>query len=156
MCRDTGPNTKIESLPPFEEKRFTIVCRQLRASKFHSCMNLQNSMLEFNHFMEIRIYIKSNAVKSLGSICRFVELLWQLSLHALREVHRRTFATDVSCNPLPASLTDVAFSHAATLLPVTKVTFLHFFSMFIFFLHCKMINIFVLYLFSRLGGLLNS
>lgn len=53
--------------------------------------------------------------------CRFVELLWQLSLHALREVHRRTFPADVSSNPLPASLTDVAFSHAATLLPVTKV-----------------------------------
>lgn len=53
--------------------------------------------------------------------CRFVELLWQLSLHALREVHRRTFAADVASNPLPASLTDVAFQHAATLLPVTKV-----------------------------------
>lgn len=53
--------------------------------------------------------------------CRFVELLWQLSLHALREVHRRTFASDVASNPLPASLTDVAFQHAATLLPVTKV-----------------------------------
>lgn len=53
--------------------------------------------------------------------CRFVELLWQLSLHALREVHRRTFTADVASNPLPASLTDVAFSHAATLLPVTKV-----------------------------------
>lgn len=52
---------------------------------------------------------------------RFVELLWQLSLHALREVHRRTFAADVASSPLPASLTDVAFSHAATLLPVTKV-----------------------------------
>lgn len=56
-----------------------------------------------------------------GFHCRFVELLWQLSLHALREVHRRTFSADVSSNPLPASLTDVAFSHAATLLPVTKV-----------------------------------
>ncbi|KAG8477228.1 hypothetical protein CXB51_030179 [Gossypium anomalum] len=44
----------------------------------------------------------------------------QLSLHALREVHRRTFASDVASNPLPAPLTDVAFSHAATLLPVTK------------------------------------
>lgn len=53
--------------------------------------------------------------------CRFVELLWQLSLHALREVHRRTFPADIASNPLPASLTDVAFSHAATLLPVTKV-----------------------------------
>jgi hypothetical protein len=54
-------------------------------------------------------------------MCRFVELLWQLSLHALREVHRRTFAADVASSPLPASLTDVAFQHAATLLPVTKV-----------------------------------
>ncbi|GJZ90798.1 augmin subunit 6 [Tanacetum coccineum] len=52
---------------------------------------------------------------------RFVELLWQLSLHALREVHRRTYAADVVLNPLRASLTDVAFSHAATLLPVTKL-----------------------------------
>ncbi|KAM7280065.1 hypothetical protein ACFE04_007199 [Oxalis oulophora] len=66
---------------------------------------------------------RSNSrVSSLATCCgpRFVELLWQLSLHALREVHRRTFATDVASNPLPASLTDVAFSHAATLLPVTK------------------------------------
>lgn len=52
---------------------------------------------------------------------RFVELLWQLSQHALREVHRRTYAADVASNPLPASLTDVALSHAASLLPVTKV-----------------------------------
>lgn len=59
------------------------------------------------------------------SIVRFVELLWQLSLHALREVHRRTFAADVASNPLPAPLTDVAFSHAATLLPVTKVVLLY-------------------------------
>ncbi|PON95272.1 HAUS augmin-like complex subunit [Trema orientale] len=66
---------------------------------------------------------RSNSrVSSLATCCgpRFVELLWQLSLHALREVHRRTFASDVASNPLPASLTDVAFSHAATLLPVTK------------------------------------
>ncbi|KAH7848166.1 hypothetical protein Vadar_034579 [Vaccinium darrowii] len=66
---------------------------------------------------------RSNSrVSSLATCCgpRFVELLWQLSLHALREVHRRTFAVDVASNPLPASLTDVAFSHAATLLPVTK------------------------------------
>lgn len=54
--------------------------------------------------------------------CRFVELLWQLSMHALVEVHRRTFTSDVASNPLPAPLTDVAFSHAATLLPVTKVS----------------------------------
>ncbi|KDP46343.1 hypothetical protein JCGZ_10183 [Jatropha curcas] len=66
---------------------------------------------------------RSNSrVSSLATCCgpRFVELLWQLSLHALREVHRRTFAADVASNPLPASLTDVAFQHAATLLPVTK------------------------------------
>ncbi|XP_044466745.1 AUGMIN subunit 6-like [Mangifera indica] len=66
---------------------------------------------------------RSNSrVSSLATCCgpRFVELLWQLSLHALREVHRRTFPDDVASNPLPASLTDVAFSHAATLLPVTK------------------------------------
>lgn len=62
-----------------------------------------------------------NAMQCSCSRCRFVELLWQLSLHALREVHRRTFAADVASNPLPAPLTDVAFSHAATLLPVTKV-----------------------------------
>ncbi|KAJ6302134.1 hypothetical protein OIU77_016264 [Salix suchowensis] len=66
---------------------------------------------------------RSNSrVSSLATCCgpRFVELLWQLSLHALREVHRRTFAADVASNPLPAPLTDVAFQHAATLLPVTK------------------------------------
>ncbi|KAB2614052.1 hypothetical protein D8674_036368 [Pyrus ussuriensis x Pyrus communis] len=66
---------------------------------------------------------RSNSrVSSLATCCgpRFVELLWQLSLHGLREVHRRTFAADVASNPLPSSLTDVAFSHAATLLPVTK------------------------------------
>ncbi|KAL0424229.1 UNVERIFIED_CONTAM: AUGMIN subunit [Sesamum radiatum] len=66
---------------------------------------------------------RSNSrVSSLATCCgpRFVELLWQLSLHALREVHRRTFPADVASNALPAPLTDVAFSHAATLLPVTK------------------------------------
>ncbi|XP_058102155.1 AUGMIN subunit 6-like [Magnolia sinica] len=66
---------------------------------------------------------RSNSrVSSLATCCgqRFVELLWQLSLHALREVHRRTFPADVASNPLPASLTDVSYSHAATLLPVTK------------------------------------
>ncbi|KAL1151468.1 hypothetical protein V6Z11_A09G044100 [Gossypium hirsutum] len=66
---------------------------------------------------------RSNSrVSSLATCCgpRFVELLWQLSLHALREFHRRNFAADVASNPLPAPLTDVAFSHAATLLPVTK------------------------------------
>ncbi|XP_020594540.1 AUGMIN subunit 6-like, partial [Phalaenopsis equestris] len=50
----------------------------------------------------------------------FVELLWQLSVHALREVHSRTFAADVASNPLPASLTDASYLHAAALLPVTK------------------------------------
>ncbi|KAI7749045.1 hypothetical protein M8C21_009951, partial [Ambrosia artemisiifolia] len=61
-------------------------------------------------------------ISSLATCCgpRFVELLWQLSLHALREVHRRAYAADVVLNPLPASLTNVAFSHAATLLPVTE------------------------------------
>ncbi|XP_017647263.1 AUGMIN subunit 6-like isoform X1 [Gossypium arboreum] len=66
---------------------------------------------------------RSNSrVSSLATCCgpRFVELLWQLSLHALREVYRRNFAADVASNPLPVPLTDVAFSHAATLLPVTK------------------------------------
>ncbi len=55
--------------------------------------------------------------------CRFVELLWQLSAHALREVHRRTFQADVAGNPLPAPLTEVVSqnSHAAALLGVTKV-----------------------------------
>ncbi|XP_012453799.1 AUGMIN subunit 6 [Gossypium raimondii] len=66
---------------------------------------------------------RSNSrVSSLATCCgpRFVELLWQLSLHALREVYRRNFAADVASNPLPVPLTDVAFSHAATLLPITK------------------------------------
>ncbi|CAL5436984.1 unnamed protein product [Camellia sinensis] len=54
------------------------------------------------------------------TITGFVELLLQLSLHALQEVHRRTFPVDVASNPLPASLADVSFSHAATLFPVTK------------------------------------
>ncbi|XP_011626146.1 AUGMIN subunit 6 [Amborella trichopoda] len=66
---------------------------------------------------------RSNSrVSSLATCCgpRFVELLWQLSFHALREVHRRTFQADVVSNPLPASLTDVPYMHAATLLPVTK------------------------------------
>ncbi|PKU67423.1 AUGMIN subunit 6 [Dendrobium catenatum] len=66
---------------------------------------------------------RSNArVSSLATCCgpRFVELLWQLSVHALREVHSRTFAADVASNPLPASLTDSSYLHAAALLPVTK------------------------------------
>ncbi|CAL9118988.1 unnamed protein product [Musa textilis] len=66
---------------------------------------------------------RSNSrVSSLATCCgpRFVELLWQLSVHALREVHKRTFAADVASNPLPSSLTDVSYLHAAALLPVTK------------------------------------
>uniref|UniRef100_A0A7N0TQA3 HAUS augmin-like complex subunit 6 N-terminal domain-containing protein n=1 Tax=Kalanchoe fedtschenkoi TaxID=63787 RepID=A0A7N0TQA3_KALFE len=51
---------------------------------------------------------------------RFVELLWQLSVHGLREVHRTTFVADVALNPLPAALTDQAISHASALLPVVK------------------------------------
>lgn len=53
--------------------------------------------------------------------CRFVELLWQLSVHALREVHQRTFADDVSSNSLPPVLTEASYQNAAALLPVTKV-----------------------------------
>ncbi|WVZ75771.1 hypothetical protein U9M48_023803 [Paspalum notatum var. saurae] len=63
---------------------------------------------------------RSNSrVSSLATCCgpRFVELLWQLSVHALREVHRRTFAADVASNPLPAALTDVSYLHAVALLP---------------------------------------
>ncbi|KAF7064182.1 hypothetical protein CFC21_070583 [Triticum aestivum] len=66
---------------------------------------------------------RSNSrVSSLATCCgpRFVELLWQLSVYALREVHRRTFVADVASNPLPAALTDVSYLHAAALLPVTK------------------------------------
>ncbi|XP_062218911.1 AUGMIN subunit 6-like isoform X2 [Phragmites australis] len=66
---------------------------------------------------------RSNSrVSSLATCCgpRFVELLWQLSVHALREVHRRMFAADVASNPLPVALTDVSYLHAAALLPVTK------------------------------------
>ncbi|KAJ7551698.1 hypothetical protein O6H91_06G025300 [Diphasiastrum complanatum] len=66
----------------------------------------------------------SSRVSSLATCCgqRFVELLWQLSAHALREVHRRNFPGDVAANPLPASLTEVVTqnSHAAALLAVTK------------------------------------
>ncbi|CAA7406926.1 unnamed protein product [Spirodela intermedia] len=66
---------------------------------------------------------RSNSrVSSLATCCglRFVELLWQLSVHALREVHKRIFSADVASNPLPASLTDVSYLHAASLLPITK------------------------------------
>ncbi|EFJ38301.1 hypothetical protein SELMODRAFT_437244 [Selaginella moellendorffii] len=66
----------------------------------------------------------SSRVSSLATCCgqRFVELLWQLSAHALREVHRRNFPADVAENPLPASLTEVITqnSHASALLAVTK------------------------------------
>ncbi|MCO5595190.1 hypothetical protein L7F22_049229 [Adiantum nelumboides] len=53
---------------------------------------------------------------------RFVELLWQLSAHALREVHKRSFPGDVLSNPLPPSLTEVVaqINHASALLTVTK------------------------------------
>lgn len=55
--------------------------------------------------------------------CRFVELLWQLSVHALREVHQRSFSADVASNPLPPELTEMSYLHAASLLPVSKVMF---------------------------------
>ncbi|XP_057437451.1 AUGMIN subunit 6-like isoform X2 [Lotus japonicus] len=41
-------------------------------------------------------------------------------MHALQEVHRRTFTDDTTSNPFPASLAGVAFTHATTLLQVTK------------------------------------
>ncbi|XP_042456828.1 AUGMIN subunit 6-like [Zingiber officinale] len=64
----------------------------------------------------------SSRVSSLATCCgpRFVELLWQLSVHALREVHKRTFTADVASDPLPPSLTDASYLNAAALLPVTK------------------------------------
>jgi hypothetical protein len=69
---------------------------------------------------------RSNSrVSLLASCCghRFAELLWQLSAHALREVHKQTFTTDGTYNPLPASLADVEnlSSLASALLTVTKV-----------------------------------
>lgn len=68
---------------------------------------------------------RSNSrVSSLATCCgqRFVELLWQLSAHALREVHKRSFPADVLSNPLPASLTEIVAqnNHASALLTVTK------------------------------------
>ncbi|XP_078437841.1 HAUS augmin-like complex subunit isoform X2 [Wolffia australiana] len=66
---------------------------------------------------------RSNSrVSSLATCCglRFVELLWQLSVHALREVHKRIFGSGVTYNPLPAALTDLSYLHAASLLPITK------------------------------------
>lgn len=62
-----------------------------------------------------------------------MELLWQLSVHALREVHKRSFAADVATNPLPAPLTDVSYLHAAALLPVTKVNKLDDYTLYIIF-----------------------
>ncbi|XP_024372068.1 AUGMIN subunit 6 isoform X2 [Physcomitrium patens] len=66
----------------------------------------------------------NSRVSSLATCCgqRFVELLWQLSAHALREVHRRTFLADVASNPLPAPLAEIVAHnmHAASLLNVTK------------------------------------
>ena len=52
-----------------------------------------------------------------------MELLWQLSAHTLREVHRRTFLADVASNPLPAPLAEIVAydTRAASLLSVTKV-----------------------------------
>ncbi|KAL3679918.1 hypothetical protein R1sor_022874 [Riccia sorocarpa] len=68
---------------------------------------------------------RSNSRVSTLATCsgpRFVELLWQLSAHALREVHKRNFPADVAANPLPASLTEVVTqnSRAASLLNITK------------------------------------
>jgi hypothetical protein len=53
-----------------------------------------------------------------------VELLWQLSALALREVHQRVFPADVAAIPLPAPLAEIMLenSHATALLGVTKVT----------------------------------
>lgn len=92
-------------------KNDDILVVHIHSSQFNGCL------------MKMHLGLHDGSCSSFASCidCRFVELLWQLSLHALREVHRRTFAADVASNPLPASLTDVAFSHAATLLPVTKV-----------------------------------
>ena len=86
----------------------------------HFCMFRKTVNLDGKYIPNLCDLLVVHSIKFVD--CRFVELLWQLSLHALREVHRRTFAADVVSNPLPASLTDVAFSHAATLLPVTKVS----------------------------------
>jgi hypothetical protein len=53
---------------------------------------------------------------------RFVELLWQLSVHTLREVYKRMFASDATSDPLPSALTDYSYLNAAALLPISKVT----------------------------------
>ncbi|KAL2943158.1 AUGMIN subunit 6 [Bienertia sinuspersici] len=90
-----------------------IVCR--------SCKGLLVTLNLKEHFRGvIQGFLPLQHVVDPGWWAIFVELLWQLSLHALREVHRRTFPADVASNALPSSLTDVAFSHAAALLPVTK------------------------------------
>ncbi|CAM9000408.1 unnamed protein product [Rhodiola kirilowii] len=76
-----------------------------------------------NELEEQRAIPKCSArVSALANCCgiRFVDLLWQLSVHALREVHRRTLVSDVALNPLPALLTDREISHASALLPVVK------------------------------------
>ncbi|KAI9120703.1 hypothetical protein K1719_007736 [Acacia pycnantha] len=82
-------------------------------------------LIQRNHVSFVRLckgFLLSSSLRVhfRGAIHGFVELLWQLSLRALQEVHGRTFAASVDCNPLPVPLTDVAFSHATTLLPVTK------------------------------------
>ncbi|GAU38237.1 hypothetical protein TSUD_145920 [Trifolium subterraneum] len=62
---------------------------------------------------------RSNSRVSSLATCCGPRLQGAIPLLAL-EVHRRTFTSDIASNPLPTPLTDVAFSHAATLLPVTK------------------------------------
>ncbi|KAK1372105.1 hypothetical protein POM88_038197 [Heracleum sosnowskyi] len=48
------------------------------------------------------------------------KVLFQRVILEFHRLLRVVDLADVASNPLPASLTDVAFSHAATLLPVTK------------------------------------
>ncbi|KAJ3671676.1 hypothetical protein LUZ60_007755 [Juncus effusus] len=64
----------------------------------------------------------SSRVSSLATCCgpRFVELLWQLSVHTLREVYKRMFSSDAASDPLPSALTDFSYLNAAALLPITK------------------------------------
>ncbi|KAF3334206.1 HAUS augmin-like complex subunit 6 N-terminus [Carex littledalei] len=64
----------------------------------------------------------SSRVSSLATCCgpRFVELLWQLSVHTLREVYKRMFASDATSDPLPSALTDYSYLNAAALLPISK------------------------------------
>lgn len=70
------------------------------------------------------VFILLFANYGVGSF-RFVELLWHLSAHALREVHRRTFPADVAANPLPASLTELVGPNTrpVSMLGITKVLF---------------------------------